>query len=299
VKVMVERPNWGAPAAGSGLGGRETPGHVVVEKPSLTPVAATTDAGIGDEVDAEEARTNAEMLRTGAFTREERARHRGQSVEALSLPGSRRASIAKEIAEIEAIMRTDRRRYDREFAQRYGELLQAREQLGAAPTSEVVPDTDKEQERGEDSAMPQEVLDSWRAAGGIEHHTNVAIETANVALAALESDEERAGFVESFDAKLPESVVAAVYQNIGSSPGFTKPATDDAVAEFAGLSDAHAELVKGWGGRASRLVGVAQARVSSILRGLSVSDRQTAVDWLDSLPAAQQVAVMKALAGGR
>jgi hypothetical protein len=307
--MAIERPSWGAPAAGAGIGGRETPGDVparpepaseakpaeAVEAPRAAP--AVVDARALDAIDPEDQATYRRLIADGLFSPEEVQNVymlSDSEMEALQQPARGKASIERELEKIARVMREDRPRYEREFAGRYRELLEAKEQQkanqakggGAKAASNEPADV---------SGLPPEVVADWSKAGGLEHHLKVAQGTASLAFDALD-DQEAATFQQGFD-QLPAPIQAAVYQGISVEPGFAKSASDAAVTEFAAIGTECADLVASWGSKASSRLGVAQSRVATILKGLPASERQAAMAWMDSMPASQQAAVVRSLAG--
>jgi len=190
------------------------------------------------------------------------------------------SQVDAEIAAIEKIMKENRPLYDRQYATRYAELLAAREARVDDATS----------------SLPDDVVAAWREGAGVKHHLTIAQATAQTVFNALEGEEELAAFQKGFDA-LPAPVVSAVYQAISVEPGFAKPASEAAVAEFSALGGECEALVRSWGGRAEQRLGVMQGRVNAILKSLPPAEQTAAKGWLDGLPPRQVAAVAAALAG--
>jgi hypothetical protein len=203
----------------------------------------------------------------------------------------KRRALDEEIEAIQKLMREDRRAYnaDPKLQSRYLALLEQRGQLPARAEPEAGG-------QGDGSGLPQELLNEWETQGGIQHHLTVARATVQAIDDALD-EQEATRFQESFD-RLPEAIQTSVYRYIAiDGTGGSRPASDQVVQEFASLNDECGALVSSWGDKAPRLLGIAKARIDTIMRSLSDKDRAAAQDWLDGLSPREQVAVIKALSG--
>jgi hypothetical protein len=251
------------------------------------------DVQIEQELDAEEARGNAQLKRLG-MSDAEISKIRGRSPEDLGTPRSSvptRAAIEKELEELALLRKTDRARYwSPEVQAREARLYELRAALSAsqpAPAEVAAP--------GDGAAIPQAVLDEWeKSYHGVEGHKQHAWKTVKGMLDELHA-EDRDSLLTSFDRDLPEAVRAEVYRFIGfDARGGWRPADDAAVKAFAETEEG-AALVAEWGTQAAKNVGAIKGQVATILKSLSAADRTQAGAWLDGLSSAQAKAVWRAL----
>ena len=234
----------------------------------------------------------ASSVNAGVWTREEAQRHYGYSAEdmdrALAPPMSL-ASIQRELAEIDRLRRKDKHAYWKDEAllarERYLITLRGQLKAPAAPAS-------KEDSQYDGSALDKDLLAQWERQGGVAYHLKTAQDAARAAMDALEPDEAQA-LMGSFD-QLPASAQTSIFGFLAVEPGAWRPATDDFIEEFR-ESDC-GDLVKEWGSQAAKKFGVVLGRLNMMLKAMTPADRTKAEAWFFGLPAAQAVAVMKALA---
>jgi hypothetical protein len=195
------------------------------------------------------------------------------------------AAIDREIAGIEEVMRTDRRRYERTLEVRYRELLEAKEAL-------------KTGEGDPDGGLAPELVEEWRSSPeGFDHHIAVAHGVASDVLDSL--DETAASeLVVGFDA-LPANARTQVFRYMAVEPsGSALPASQARLDEFAAVGEEAAQLVEDWGRHAARRLGVVIQRTNLMLDGMADdTEREAAMAWFDQLPPAVAVKIVRRLAG--
>ncbi len=153
--------------------------------------------------------------------------------------------------------------------------------------------TGKPKPGNSEGSLDPAMVAEWEHAGGVEHHLGVAQTTARTVLDSIPDPE---GFQSSFDA-LPQGVQTAIYSYLAVPPGGSARAASEADLQRFASTPEGAELVKEWGGRAGRKLGVLGQRVDLMLDAMSPADEDRAIDWFDALPPAQKKAVLKGLAG--
>ena len=284
--MTIEREDWGPRPDGP----RETPGFVAPAQPAEVapeePARNMAPAPVDDEV-LDLARHTVER---GIFSLEEAQRHYGLTEEeaaALLVPKPEpkqpvtRASVGRELAEIERARRNDRASYmkDDKLQARERELIALREKL---------PD---DLQPGDGSSLDSALVEEWERTGGVEHNLAAVQGVAKTVLEQMD-DCDRTAFIEGFDS-LPITAQNEVYRHLAVSPARSRAASAEAVAELAAVDPG---LIEDWGRRAPEMLGRAQSRVGSILGTMSEGDKQAALDWFDGLSKRQAAAVLKALA---
>jgi hypothetical protein len=169
-------------------------------------------------------------------------------------------AIDKELKEIATLRRTDRRAYDKDNALHKRELVLL------------------------------SMKEQWIEANRQEHRWKVK------AAQVLRTVPDAQGFEKSYDklwANLDEAAKDVIRYELAAPVGeqVVRPASEAAVARFA-TSDIGEELVREWGGQARKKLAIVQARAERLLR-----TGDEAIEWFESLPAAQARAVVKVLAG--
>jgi hypothetical protein len=187
---------------------------------------------------------------------------RKQSDSRIDVADLSRREIDAELEKIAKIRKEKRAEYDTKHANRYLELLAARETAN-----------ERAEQAKQTQATVQAVLDG-----------------------VADSEAFESGF-ESVWADLPEHAQAAIRQELAMPPDSpARPASEADLERFSSTPEG-AELAKEWGKDAGRKLAAVRARMDRML--LSGGDMEAAVEWFDQLTSAEAKSVLSALAGGR
>lgn len=190
----------------------------------------------------------------------------------------------REKAQIEHVMKTDRRRYNRdvEMQHRYLAILTA-EDGGFAGNRASEP-----------SLLPMPTPTQWRVAGNdpaeYSRFTHLAREANDILSAG-----DGAALGASFD-RLPSRVQAlALGTLLDRSPVTPTFVTGDEISRIMAIP-AMQPLAREWDGDSPHRIGICNARLWRFLTPLSDADFTTALRWLNSLPIPVTTALMRKLA---
>jgi hypothetical protein len=247
------------------------------------------------ELDAEEAKRDAEMRRLG-FGEDEIARVRGRSVEEMTpQPKRSAADVERDLDEIRELRKSSRQRYwAKETQEREAALYAEKEALkdggGLA----------KEEGNADESAgagvegIPQALKDEWEASpGGIETALS-ALRMRTTALSEILDAEEEESLRQSFD-ELPDEIQTEVVRSLAVDGGRWPKASTQDIADFG--ETAHgAELVNSWAEAAPVRLGAAKAEARYIESRLSERGRLQAHRWIAGRSSSEMKAVIEVLA---
>ena len=198
------------------------------------------------------------------------------------------AQVPGEKAEIERVMREDRKRYDRDEAmqQRYRELLDGERAPDPAPVT------------GDGGFVPARSMKEWGKAGGdpaeFGQYSELA-QRSNDLLWDMPTG-AREQFGASF-ARLPEAARSLAFGALMDRSAVSPfPLSDDALSELRQVP-AYAELMQEWGREAPHKLATAQERLWRVLDRLNDTDAHAVMRWLDGLPRAAMQALTRRLAG--
>jgi hypothetical protein len=184
--------------------------------------------------------------------------------------------LAKVDARLKAISdarRADKRSYTADVEREELELLDRQEILKAGAEN-----------------LPAELIETWRAQGGLRHNIDRARSTAEAVL-------DNGDILLSFDG-LPENAQSVVYAHLAlEPPRVGRPASDEQVNVFKMQGEACAAVVSGWGASAARRYAVAEARLDAMLDGMSEADAAATEAAFKKLPESQKAAIVATLAG--
>ncbi len=245
-----------------------------------------TDTAVSAELAAIE-----RQIGTPAYWRDEALQQRHRDLidarESGAAPPAPASDTAREIAEINNLMRTDRRRYDRDLAmqQRYRDLIDAGDGSAPAPGDwRASPAQFREQQpelAARFDAEPEGVAGRLSRLQDVLQRVVVDIGDAAAADA----------FLATFQA-LPGAVKIAVQMQASApSPGTVRPATVEQMTSFKTLAGGK-EMIEGWGRRAHRSVATVFHRWGQIITALSASDAATFRAWFDAQPPRVQAALL-------
>jgi hypothetical protein len=150
-------------------------------------------------------------------------------------------------------------------------------------------------------ARERQLLQAKSEAQEVARMTSTLQGVAEAALAAVPDGVALdSSFTSMFDAMSPEGQYALQAALATSPESLVAPMVTEAqLAGFAAINDHAAELVRSWGSRGAKELGRVHARIDAAMAGLSDVDYQRAGAWVDGLSAAERVAIVRALAGGR
>lgn len=205
--------------------------------------------------------------------------------------------IAQEIGEIHAVMRTDRRAYDRDPAmQTRLRILYETQDAAGGPQDAAQGDP-----VGLDNAAGEMVeitpLAAWLREGGdaADHAQRVAVAREVNDLLNGTDDVDRAALATGFE-QLPVRVQQAAFAELISTRGVaTFPVEAEDMAQMT-KCPTWAEMAREWGGMAPEMLGRVRARLDRALESLSETDYDSAVAWIDAAPKSAMQAIARKLA---
>jgi hypothetical protein len=254
-----------------------------------------TDAETEAEVDAEDAATNAAMLRYG-LSPEEIARIRGTTTEEVLRPAPTLRSVERDLAELKELRKSDPRRYWSDETQAdEAALIEARERLqGDGEPSAEEDDASGEGDENFGADLPEALKEEWEAEGGIEK--NVAAINRRVVLALGELDEaEHDDLLQSFDRDLDDASRVEIARHLAVDHGNQWPSAAPAEVEAFGRLEWGADLVSSWGKQAGKRLGIAKKEADAMLRQLTEKSRLNVERWVAAKSPRQKRAVIEAL----
>jgi hypothetical protein len=254
-----------------------------------------TDAEIEAEVDAEDAATNAAMLKYG-LSPEEVARIRGTTEEEVLRPAPTLRSVEKELAELKELRKSSPRDYWSDAVQaREAELIEARERLQGDGEGEAEEDDAEQDAESINTDLPEELQTRWNENGGLAK--NIAAARSRVILAfgdALEAEDTQSLF-ESFD-RLDDDIRVEVADQLAQDHGGGWPSAKPAEVEQFQATEWGGELSEVWGSRTPKMLGAARREADAILARLGERQRGMMNNWVNAKSAAQKRRMVELLA---
>lgn len=261
------------------------------------------DAELDAELDREEFAAD-QQLRTLGVADEQIARMRGRASPAdLVKAPPTLASIEKELAELQALRRTDKRKY-------YGDAVQAREaelysQLEKLKAGKPTRKADAPPEKAESDEdiidadslpLPESLKEQWRRTpGGIVDALNAIRSRAGTILTSL-GEEENDALMRSFDTELDPESQAAIAAGLADDAGKWPVATDAEIADFRAMEGYGPALLQEWGKDAAKSLGRAKREANNMLAAMSDVARTRTERWIAGMSAKRKAAVIRALA---
>lgn len=201
---------------------------------------------------------------------------------------SRTPQPASRKAEIEAIMRTDFDRYDRDYRNEYQQILE--DELAGAdpdsgnPTRPMAVDVSRASLCG--SAAGQRLVMDWERMGGFGTHLANVQRTAGEIVRSVGGNREQRVFLENFSREVSTDAEAAIMDELATgAPSFVLPASDGEVKLFAS-TQAGKEMVAEWGIHAPDKVAQIRQRAQRLTTTMSAEDAEDFWFWFEGLDVA-------------
>jgi hypothetical protein len=257
-----------------------------------------TDADVERQVDAEEAKGNAEMRKLG-FDDAAIARARGRTVEDIApKPKPTLGDVERELDELMEMRKTNKRKYYSEAVQKRGDelyALQAELKAQGAPAQEEGEGTAGDAGVA-DSDLPEALRQEWAKTGpdGIEGALAAIRSRTIIAFEGLEDGGER--LRSSFDRDLDADAQNAIASSLAIDAGSKAPmASAQELQEFGDLPHG-GPLVREWGANAAKMLGRARREAAHIESRLTEGSRLRLHRWIAGRSPAELSAAVRVLA---
>jgi hypothetical protein len=209
-------------------------------------------------------------------------------------PPAAPSEVDREIASLTALMRTDRRAYERDgHDTRLLALLREREGQDEAPaTAEDWRATPEQARRDLSPEVVAELERSGDFAGSLHALQDELVDL----FASINEGGQLNDFTAAYEG-LPERIQAAVELEFArGAPTFAARASDADIAAFAALEEGPA-LLEAWGSSSARKLGIACERYRRVKAGLSAADQEHLDFFVDHATATERAAIFYHLAG--
>lgn len=208
------------------------------------------------------------------------------------------ADLAR-MAEIDAIMRTDFSRYEREGLDREMlALMQAQIEADNpdAGTPTVPMAVDMSRSVMQQTAEGRRLVDEWTKWGGFGPRLGIAQKHAGEIVRAIGGTREQRVFLENFGRDVPEAARIEVYSELSAGPPtFVTQASPQEVSLFAKTPVGKA-LVAEWGPNAADHVAVLRFRAERLMGAIYEDEADTFWDWLEGLDSKVVATIFKKMA---
>jgi len=258
-------------------------------------VPASGDAVATEIVEIERSMRSGEYWQPHAEPMRQRYLELLRAREGSAQPPAAPSEVDKEIVNIEKLMRTDRREYERSgAADRYLELLRQREGDDEAPAA--VEEWRATPEQARRDLSPQVVAELERSgdfAGSLRKLQDDLVDM----LVSVNEGGAVNDFVAAFDGLPGTAIQTAVYLELArGAPTFAPLATDEHLAALETEIYGPA-LIEAWGSAAARKFGIARARWARCVSDLSATDHDALCYFFNHAQPVEQAAIIWHLAG--